>query len=211
MMYISELFPNPAGSDTGNEWIEVCNDGTQAQSLAGWKLQDANAKSFVVGDVSLTPRSCVVFDNVQTKISLNNNKEIVSLLDAGGNMVDSVSYNKAVKDNQVLARAGVGGELQITTTPTKGEIENRIISPANTVKKEANITDISASRMEYGIGSVGYGVRDESLNTNHASHVLVSGTGVWETILIGACVAGVLATIFVKIAIRLKLETKNEK
>ncbi|MDP2317045.1 MAG: lamin tail domain-containing protein [Pseudomonadota bacterium] len=36
---INELMPNPSGSDSGGEWIEVRNNGATAVTLDGWLLQ----------------------------------------------------------------------------------------------------------------------------------------------------------------------------
>ena len=37
---ISEFLPNPEGSDTGNEWIELYNSGAEELSLNGWQIDD---------------------------------------------------------------------------------------------------------------------------------------------------------------------------
>jgi len=201
MIFISELFPNPVGKDAGAEWIEVCNNGTEAQSFTGWKLQDASAKNFIISDISLAPQSCAVFGNAETKISLNNDKETISLFDASGIQIDSVSYSKAVKDDYALARTSTNGELQITTTPTRGIIENRITIPISRTKTS------SLPRAMEGTTEIptteGVGVH---VATSGDETILVSGTNIGEVILIGACIAGVLAALFVKTAARLKTE-----
>ncbi len=199
MVYISELFPNPAGSDTGNEWIELCNNGVSSQSLAGWKLQDAGLKSFVIYDVTLSPQSCVVFYNAQTKISLNNNTETISLFDVSGVLVDTVSYNKAVKDNQALARASATGELQTTVVPTKGEIQNVILAPVTRIKSKASTPLNTLANTEHGVRSMEQGIQNRT-----QTQTLTSGTNIFEVIVIGVCVAGVLAYVFIKIIVELK-------
>jgi len=40
-MVINEFVANPAGTDTGKEWVELYNAGDQAQNLDGWKLKSA--------------------------------------------------------------------------------------------------------------------------------------------------------------------------
>jgi len=205
MVYLSEFFPNPAGKDTGNEWIEVCNDSAQSQSLAGWKLQDASAKSFTIGDVSVAPQSCVVFGNTETKISLNNDKETISLFDAGGILQDAVSYSKAVKDNQALARNLSTNNLQLTTTPTKGEMKNVITGVASKIKKVASSTNSEAQNINSEVPQGGV----LSLDNETGTQTLTSGTNIFEVIVIGVCVAGVLAYVFTKIAIALRATDKR--
>ncbi len=197
-IYISELLPNPSGKDTGNEWMEICNNGTQPQPLTGWKLQDASAKSFTIQNISVAPQSCVVFGNTETKISLNNDKETLSLFDVGGNSVDRVSYNTVVKDDQALARVSASGELQITTTPTKGEIQNIITAPeARTTKDIKSETENRAitTTSQNGLWNMGDGAQ---------AQILTSGIPMWHVILIGVCVAGILAVLFTKAALELR-------
>ena len=200
-IYISELLPNPAGKDVGNEWIEICNNGSQPQSLAGWKLQDASVKSFTIQNVFMAPQSCVVFGNTETKISLNNDKETVSLFDASGTLVDSVSYSKAVKDDQALVRDASTNDLQLTTTPTKGEIKNIITaSPARVTESiESRIgNEITTTTSQNGSWNVENGVQEQ---------VLTSGMSIGEVVLIGMCVVGILTAVFIKVVMQLKPKT----
>jgi hypothetical protein len=177
----------------------------QTQLLTGWKLQDASGKIFTVGDTLVAPQSCVVFGNTETKISLNNDKETISLFNADGNLVDLVSYSKTVKDNQALARASAGGELQITTTPTKGDMRNVITAPPPLRKASAS-AKASVDKTEDTAKNIQSTMVIQSEQTDIKNEkVLVSGTNLWEPILIGVCVAGALAVMFVKIVIVLRV------
>ena len=201
-VYISELFPNPAGKDTGNEWIEICNDGVQSQSLIGWKLKDASTKSFTISTSSIAPQSCVVFGNTETKISLNNDKETLSLFDTGGNLVDEVSYALVVKDDQALVRVEGRGELQITTTPTRGEIQNVIAQPITKNQKLKTEDDVAQqTTTQNGSWNVENGVQE---------HMLTSGMSIGEPILIGVCVVGILTGVFIKAALELRRKSKEQ-
>lgn len=195
-IYISELFPNPAGKDANNEWIELCNNGSQLQSLTGWGLKDASVKSFTIQNISVAPRSCVVFGNIETKLSLNNDKETISLFDTSGVLQDSVSYNTAVKDNYALARVGSSDSLQLTTTPTKGDIQNVITAPEARTTKNKITTTIPTT--------VDVGTQTEA---SGQIQTLSSGINIWQVIFIGICVAGVLAIIFTKVA----MDMRNKK
>ncbi|MFA7201717.1 MAG: lamin tail domain-containing protein [Candidatus Paceibacterota bacterium] len=199
-IYVSELLPNPAGKDAGNEWIEVCNNGSQSKSLAGWKLQDASAKKFTIANTSVVPQSCVVFGNTETKISLNNDKEIISLFNMDGVSQDSVSYSGTIKDDQSLARATPTGELQITTSPTKGEIQNIITAPEAQMTQDTKTeieNKIIATTSQNGLWDVENGVQTQ---------ILTSGINMWQVILIGVCVAGILTALFMKVVIELRKE-----
>lgn len=214
MVFISELFPNPAGTDTGNEWIELCNSGLQTQALAGWRLEDASKKTFTIGDVSVAPQSCVIFENAETKISLNNDKETISLFDAHDTLVDRISYNKAIKDNQALARLAPTGELQITTNPTKGKIENVITGIATRSSRKAmdGTAKIPSSPLSKVLEDAAISTIAADVGTStkvSEQKMLISGTSLWEPVFVGVCVAGILTVVFVKIALQLKQKIKD--
>lgn len=104
-MIIQEFLPNPAGVDKDGEYILLFNDGKSAVSLAGWKVEDASGKAFKLSG-SVGAGAQVKLTSGQTKINLNNTGETVSLFDASGKLVDSLSYaGTAVEDMPVL-RAG---------------------------------------------------------------------------------------------------------
>ncbi len=211
-IYISELLPNPAGKDVGNEWIEICNNGSQPQSLAGWKLQDASVKSFTIQNIFVAPQSCVVFGNTETKISLNNDKETVSLFDMSGNLVDRASYTTVVKDDQALVWDTSIKNLQLTTTPTKGEIRNIIAaSPARTTKNtklntENKITTTIPTTVDVGTPAYRQAGR---LEASGQIQTLTPGMSIGEVVLIGACVVGILTVIFMKVVMQLKPKTEG--
>ena len=38
---INEILPNPLGTDTGTEWVEIYNAGPGPVDLTGWAIDDA--------------------------------------------------------------------------------------------------------------------------------------------------------------------------
>ena len=38
---INEVLYDPAGSDGGGEWIELCNSGTETIDISGWTFESA--------------------------------------------------------------------------------------------------------------------------------------------------------------------------
>ena len=106
---LSEILPNPGGDgrDTDLEWVEVVNIGSEAVSLAGWKLGDA-AQLDVLPAGSVPPGGYVI---VAAKLAvlregvlvvrpvdgvigrgLNNGGDAVVLIDPTGEVVDAISY-----------------------------------------------------------------------------------------------------------------------
>ncbi len=116
-LMINELFPNPTGTDAGNEFVEIVNAGTIAFDLDGWYLGDLTRDDrHVFGPLVLEPgESVVVFDsgdhsaipnaiNSSTgSLSLNNSNEEITLYNADGVPVDIVRYVSST-DGQSLNR-----------------------------------------------------------------------------------------------------------
>ena len=99
---ISEIYPNPFGRDNreGNyEWIELYNNSDEDINLRGWRIDDILGKGskahIIKEDKIIKARNFAVFENVQTKIMLNNSGDEVNILWPDGEIVDSVRYEKA--------------------------------------------------------------------------------------------------------------------
>lgn len=98
---ISEIYPNPFGRDNregSSEWIELYNDSDEDVNLNGWKIDDIlrkGSKEYIIDNQIIKARSFKVFENIQTKIMLNNSGDEVNILWVDGEVVDKVRYEKA--------------------------------------------------------------------------------------------------------------------
>ena len=106
---INELLPNPSGTDSGQEYVEIVNIGEGPADLAGWVLGDlADTHRHVFGDVTLEPGDAVtVFDsgdhsdvhNTDTassgRLSLNNSGDVVTLYDLDFDIHDQVTWTRS--------------------------------------------------------------------------------------------------------------------
>lgn len=108
IVVVNEVFPNPAGTDSGNEFIELVNLSSSEAALDGWSLGDAvNPERHVFGSGDVIPPggAIVIFDsgdhsaipNASTSssgsLSLNNSGDTVTLRDATGGVVSVVSWS----------------------------------------------------------------------------------------------------------------------
>ena len=112
------------GSDSGREWIEIQNVGTEAVSLAKWRLLEADTKHKITahaGGDTLAPGNLAIiaasaetfaaefnfhgqlFDSV---FSLSNTGEALALLDENGQTIFSVSYRGMAEDGNSLNKSG---------------------------------------------------------------------------------------------------------
>ncbi len=110
---VNEWEPNPPGTDTGKEWIELYNPSSQAVNIGGWKLVDG----YYGKSVFIPPNTVIMPDGYQilfwTNGSLiNTYKTSVSLLDSDGCEVDRTSLVKDDKNNDLCwARNPNGKDL----------------------------------------------------------------------------------------------------
>ncbi len=110
---INEWEPNPSGTDTLKEWIELFNPSSQAVIIGKWKLID----SYYGKSISIPPNTVIMPNGYQlltwTNGSLvNSYKTSISLLDLAGNEVDRTSSVKDDKNNDLCwARNPNGKDL----------------------------------------------------------------------------------------------------
>ncbi|MBI3984089.1 lamin tail domain-containing protein, partial [Candidatus Microgenomates bacterium] len=100
---ISELLPNPSGTDTGQEFIELYNPAAEAITLAGCALQTtANSRTFEFAvDELLAPGEYRAYGNGQTGLTLANAAGgTVWLLSAADVELHSVDYQADLDDDQ---------------------------------------------------------------------------------------------------------------
>ena len=98
---INELFPNPAGKDSENEWIELYNQSQTKVDLTSWKLDDAEggSKPYVIPqNTFIQPHGFLLLRIQDTGLTLNNGTDDVRLFDPRGNLKDSVVYNSVQED-----------------------------------------------------------------------------------------------------------------
>lgn len=136
---ISELLPDPVGSDSAFEWIELQNLTLDPINLSGWILDKKTQFKIPAGTI-IPPNGFLVFYRPQTKIVLANDGDSLDLYFPDGTLADSISYSKA-PEGQSYARLS-DGSWRWTTTPSPGA-ENIL-----TLETEQNLTTRSTAKVE---------------------------------------------------------------
>lgn len=118
---ITEIYPDPEGSDNEDEWIEITNGGDESVNLGNWTVDDGEGGSdpYTFSDNTvIEPGETIVIYRSESKIALNNSKEEVRLKDHTGEIVDEVSYEQSV-EGQSYAEIDVEDEenLQASLQP----------------------------------------------------------------------------------------------
>jgi len=104
-IFINAFLPNPIGPDTKDEWIEICNDGSEMADLSNWILDDiadGGSKAFLIKNVEISPEKCFRFMRSDTKIAINNNGDDVRLLNPAGDVADQISFDKKAESGEVF-------------------------------------------------------------------------------------------------------------
>lgn len=115
-VFISEILPNPEGTDSGKEWIEICNKDTRKINLGNWKLEyKTNGKPYMFSNESLNQKECKIFKNLQ----LPNTKNSLKLFDFNGTLISSVEYLEAPSGKTLSLReiSNTGNNKYIWSTP----------------------------------------------------------------------------------------------
>ncbi|HSW79615.1 MAG TPA: lamin tail domain-containing protein [Candidatus Saccharimonadales bacterium] len=120
---ITELLPNPAGTDTGKEFIELYNPTNAAISLDGCSLQtSANSKKYNFSGVILQPNEYKALNDSQTGLTLPNASGGTVWLLSPTDELQSITYPADVADNVSWDKIGGTWELTYSATPNAANI-----------------------------------------------------------------------------------------
>ena len=136
-MVINEFLPDPAGDNSQGEWIELFNEGDEPVDLGGWKLADKTSKFTIPKNTVISAKSFLVFYRPDTKLSINNDGEILSLIDPNGEPAFKVSYDDKAPEGQALARQP-DGKWAWSSAPTPGS--QNVIKTAGTSKSSKTVS-----------------------------------------------------------------------
>jgi hypothetical protein len=118
---INEFIPNPDGSDEENEWVEIYNAGETEVNLNGWKLKDASEKEYNFTDEKIGAKGYLVLNRPQTKITINNDAETLSLISPKGDVVSQIQYSGGSQEGHSFARYAKN-DWRWTNLLTPGEV-----------------------------------------------------------------------------------------
>ncbi|MBW2980803.1 carboxypeptidase regulatory-like domain-containing protein [Candidatus Woesearchaeota archaeon] len=166
---INEFEQNPAGTDTGNEWVELYNPNAFAVNISGWEIWEGLASPSVIitvpADTTLNAGSYYIVTGVS---NLNNGGEYLTLYDDSALPIDNSSTLIDNDDNDLCqARVPNGVDTdtgadwtfqRCTQGITNDDNENPTVIDVQANPALANQTDpitISANVSDYfGISSV---------------------------------------------------------
>ncbi len=149
---ITELFPDPAKpqTDAQDEFVELYNAETQAVILNGWQLTDAGGHVTKLDGQQIPAGGYLALFAPQTKLSLNNDGDTVSLVAPSGAVVMTTpNYGKSQSGKSFGVTPSGWGWL---TTPTPGSVNAGLATDqggstsAASKAKKANAKSASSKR-----------------------------------------------------------------
>jgi Lamin Tail Domain len=125
---INELLPNPAGSDTGHEFVELYNPNESLVNLAPYVLKvgvdTPKTYEFPAGSV-IEARSYIVLDDDDMPFTLVNTTSQVTLESVDGTVIDeSPVYTNSESG---MAWALISGAWQYTNMPTPAALNQATV------------------------------------------------------------------------------------
>jgi len=129
MVYINEWLSNPVGADSGTELVELFNSGSEKVFLQNWTLVSGNGKKFILSGKNIDAGGYLVLKQPETKLTLRNQNESLSLYDNQGKLVSQSSFSGSAPEGKTFSRTGDAagqGPAFIFAEPTPGA-QNKIV------------------------------------------------------------------------------------
>lgn len=144
-LLITELLPNSASYDTGNEFIEIYNPNDRAISLKGYNLQlgPSFSKNYPLpADQTIAAKSYKAFSDIQTGLVLPNSSGFVRLIAPDGNTVSTTDiYSEPGED---MAWVLLNDAWQYTNQPTPSVANLPSLAGGSGGDSEGTITDLTS-------------------------------------------------------------------
>lgn len=130
----NEILPSPDGPDETEEWIELYNQNNFEVDISEWKIQDTEGSATTYtfsANTKMGPNKYLVLTRPETKITLNNTGDGLTLLQPDDKIIDKVLYNKAPR-NQSYNRTDLDWAWSAELTPGKKNIVSALEKSAET-------------------------------------------------------------------------------
>ena len=134
-LVINEILPAPVGPDDEDEWVEIFNQNNFNVDLSEWKIKDSVGKATTYAfpkGTKILSQGFLVLSRPITKITLNNDRDEISLIKPNGEIAYSVSYEKA-PTSQSYNRTEEGWFWSVVLTPGA---KNTLPNPDSTQEAE---------------------------------------------------------------------------
>ncbi len=128
---INELWPSPEGDDREKEFIELKNLNNFDVNICGWQLTDRNHKYILPNNSFVAKNDFLLISRQQSRISLNNAGDTISLFDSADKLIEEVNFSSA-KTNLSWSKNKTGAwKWTSEVTPAEENIFLELIDEKN--------------------------------------------------------------------------------
>ena len=139
-IFINEVEINPSGADSGNEFIELFNTGSQV-NVTNWYFQDKNGNNYTLPSDVIENDNFYVLNNISGLEDLNQK---IILYNQFGTLKDqTILLNDSDDDSNTWQRLNDGASTFVFKDETKGfpnqltNISNKSYSPSCLIKDDS--------------------------------------------------------------------------
>jgi hypothetical protein len=100
-VYLNEILPNPKAEEEKEEYIEIINQENGPVDLFSWMIRDGSktGKYVFKEHTEIKSGEYLAVYRPESKLSLNNSKETVTLFNPQGEITSSVSWDKSIESS----------------------------------------------------------------------------------------------------------------
>ncbi|HEY4525533.1 MAG TPA: lamin tail domain-containing protein [Candidatus Paceibacterota bacterium] len=120
---INEFLPNPIGTDSGAEWLELRSTEDQTVLLSGWRLENGSGKKLSLTGQSIAPNQVLKINSPKSFVLKNSGGEVL-LYDQSGRVMDRTFFFGVAPEGLSWSRQDIGFAF---AQPTPG-LENALAS-----------------------------------------------------------------------------------
>lgn len=128
-IYFYDILPSPEGPDAENEWIKLKNKNDFAVDLKDWTIEDSIGKTevFIFPSRTINPGEIITIGRKESKITLNNDGDSLFLRNPNGELIDSISYEKAESPNKQLSDEAQEEKAPLIPKDSRAEIKASLL------------------------------------------------------------------------------------
>ncbi len=102
-LFISEFLPDPEGSDSGKEWVEIFNNSNQSLTISAWKIKNTSSsgtvRNIVIPNVTINANQYLLIADSSNIILPTANNSIIVYLPLGNvNLFNTNSKLELIND-----------------------------------------------------------------------------------------------------------------
>jgi len=141
---ISEVLPNPTGTDKDQEFLEIFNSGSKDINLGNWKIINNKKEITLSDELIIKANKYLILNYENSKISLKNSDNNIQLLDPNNKKISNIGYKKTEEGlsyslNKIQHKSSIKSTW-LWTKPSKNKSSPILIALKGIIKKEPTIS-----------------------------------------------------------------------